>query len=170
MSMDPAQKRRLGRTALEVTALGFGGAPIGGFRATIPEQEAQALLDAAWDGGVRLYDTSPFYGRGMSEVLLGLALRDVPRDQYLLCSKLGRYDLAHFDFSPRRVAESIDVSPRPRRSWKRLRGLWYRTRARSMSATGSAKPARCRAVPQSRTPAKGTTRADTPPADAASAA
>jgi aryl-alcohol dehydrogenase-like predicted oxidoreductase len=46
----------------------------------------------------------------MSEVLLGVALRDVPRDSYTLCTKLGRYDLAHFDFSAKRVAESIDVS------------------------------------------------------------
>jgi len=55
-------------------------------------------------------DTSPFYGRGMSEVLLGLALRDVPRESYTLCSKAGRYDSAHFDFSARRMAESVDVS------------------------------------------------------------
>jgi aryl-alcohol dehydrogenase-like predicted oxidoreductase len=46
----------------------------------------------------------------MSEVMLGIALRDVPRDSYTLCSKLGRYDLSHFDFSAKRVAESIDVS------------------------------------------------------------
>jgi aryl-alcohol dehydrogenase-like predicted oxidoreductase len=46
----------------------------------------------------------------MSEVLLGIALRDIPRDSYQLCTKLGRYDLQHFDFSARRVAESIDVS------------------------------------------------------------
>jgi aryl-alcohol dehydrogenase-like predicted oxidoreductase len=59
---------------------------------------------------MNLVDTSPFYGRGMSEVLLGVALRGVPRDSYLLCTKLGRYDLAHFDFSARRVAESVDVS------------------------------------------------------------
>ncbi len=55
-------------------------------------------------------DTSPFYGRGMSEVLLGVALRGVPRDSYLLGTKLGRYDLGHFDFSARRVVESVDVS------------------------------------------------------------
>src|SRR5881628_3812067 len=46
----------------------------------------------------------------MSEVLLGIALRDVARDRYTLCTKLGRYDLQHFDFSARRVAESVDVS------------------------------------------------------------
>jgi aryl-alcohol dehydrogenase-like predicted oxidoreductase len=55
-------------------------------------------------------DTSPFYGRGMSEVLLGVALRGVPRDSYVLGTKLGRYAGQHFDFSARRVAESVDVS------------------------------------------------------------
>ncbi|MBI3879348.1 MAG: aldo/keto reductase, partial [Verrucomicrobia bacterium] len=55
-------------------------------------------------------DTSPFYGRGMSEVLLGIALKGVPRESYTLCTKLGRYDLQHFDFSVKRVAESVDVS------------------------------------------------------------
>jgi aryl-alcohol dehydrogenase-like predicted oxidoreductase len=64
----------------------------------------------ALECGLNFIDTSPFYGRGMSEVLLGLALRDVPRDAYLLSTKLGRYDLGHFDFSARRVAESVDVS------------------------------------------------------------
>ena len=67
-------------------------------------------MAAALDCGLTLIDTSPFYGRGMSEVLLGIALRGVPREQYLLCSKLGRYTLEHFDFSARRVAESVDVS------------------------------------------------------------
>src|SRR5436853_6185430 len=55
-------------------------------------------------------DTAPFYGRGMSEVLLGIALREIPRERYILGSKLGRYDLQHFDFSARRVVESVDVS------------------------------------------------------------
>ncbi|WP_272876878.1 aldo/keto reductase [Neoroseomonas terrae] len=79
--MDPTAKRRLGRTALEVTSLGFGGAPIGGFRATIPEAEAQSLLDAAWGGGVRFFDTSPFYGYGRSELRVGHALRQRPREE-----------------------------------------------------------------------------------------
>lgn len=72
--------------------------------------DALRSVRVALDHGMNLIDTSPFYGRGMSEVLLGIALRDVPRDQYLLCTKLGRYDLSHFDFSARRVAESVDVS------------------------------------------------------------
>ena len=72
--------------------------------------EALRSVRVALDLGLNFIDTSPFYGRGMSEVLLGMALRDVPRDSYTLCTKLGRYDLQHFDFSARRVAESIDVS------------------------------------------------------------
>lgn len=72
--------------------------------------EALASVRTALECGLNFIDTSPFYGRGMSEVLLGIALRDVPRESYTLCTKLGRYDLQHFDFSAKRVAESVDVS------------------------------------------------------------
>jgi len=88
--MDPALTRRLGRTAIETTALGFGAAPIGGFRATIPEAEAAALLDAAWQGGVRYFDTSPFYGYGRSELRVGHALRQRPRQDFVISTKIGR--------------------------------------------------------------------------------
>jgi aryl-alcohol dehydrogenase-like predicted oxidoreductase len=64
----------------------------------------------ALDVGINFIDTSPYYGRGTSECLLGFALRDVPRDKYFLGTKLGRYDVQHFDFSARRVVESVDVS------------------------------------------------------------
>jgi aryl-alcohol dehydrogenase-like predicted oxidoreductase len=67
-------------------------------------------IPVALDHGMNFIDTSPFYGRGMSEVLLGVALQGIPRDRYLLGSKLGRYDAAHFDFSAKRVVESVDVS------------------------------------------------------------
>ncbi len=90
MSMDPTERRRLGRTGIEVTALGFGAAPIGGFRATIPEAEAQSLLEAAWDGGVRYFDTSPFYGYGRSELRVGHALRQRPRQDFVVSTKIGR--------------------------------------------------------------------------------
>jgi aryl-alcohol dehydrogenase-like predicted oxidoreductase len=72
--------------------------------------EAMQSVRVALDLGMNFIDTSPFYGRGMSEVLLGIALRDVPRDKYYLGTKLGRYDAAHFDFSAKRVVESVDVS------------------------------------------------------------
>ena len=89
--MDPSRRRRLGRTQLEVTALGFGAAPIGGFRATIPDRAALAVVDAAWEQGVRLFDTSPFYGSGRSELRVGSALRARPRDEYVLSTKIGRW-------------------------------------------------------------------------------
>ena len=73
-------------------------------------EEALQSVHVALECGLNFIDTSPFYGRGMSEVLLGIALKGVPRDSYTLCTKLGRYDLAHFDFSAKRVAESVDVS------------------------------------------------------------
>ncbi|MFM7521174.1 MAG: aldo/keto reductase [Planctomycetota bacterium] len=104
------QSRPLGRTGLEVPILAFGASSLGAEFRSVTLDEALASVRAALDCGLTLIDTSPFYGRGMSEVLLGIALEGVPRDDYLLCTKLGRYDLAHFDFSARRVAESVDVS------------------------------------------------------------
>jgi aryl-alcohol dehydrogenase-like predicted oxidoreductase len=79
------------------------------FRA-VDVNDALRSVRVALDHGMSFVDTSPYYGRGMSEVLLGIALEGVPRDSYTLCTKLGRYAPAHFDFSPKRVAESIDVS------------------------------------------------------------
>jgi L-galactose dehydrogenase len=104
------QTRPLGSTGLDVPILAFGASSLGQEFRRITLDEAISSVRAALECGLRLIDTSPFYGRGMSEVLLGLALRDVPRSDYLLCTKLGRYDLAHFDFSARRVRESVDVS------------------------------------------------------------
>src|SRR6201994_5007359 len=88
--MTTLRRRKVGKTSLEVTELGLGGAPIGGFRATIPDAEAMALTDAAYDGGVRYFDTSPFYGYGRSELRMGAALRQRPRDEYVLSTKVGR--------------------------------------------------------------------------------
>jgi D-threo-aldose 1-dehydrogenase len=83
-------RRRIGGTRLEVTEIGLGGAPMGGFRATIPDTEAVALTNAGYDAGVRYFDTSPFYGYGRSELRMGAALREKPRDSYVLSTKIGR--------------------------------------------------------------------------------
>ena len=83
-------KRRVGKTKLEVTELGLGGAPMGGFRAKITDAEAVALTDAGYEAGVRYFDTSPFYGYGRSELRMGAALREKPRDSYVLSTKIGR--------------------------------------------------------------------------------
>lgn len=102
--------RLLGKTGLQLPILSFGASSLGQEFRRVKLDEALESVQVALDCGLNFIDTSPFYGRGMSEVLLGIALRDVPRDRYTLCTKLGRYDLAHFDFSAKRVAESVDVS------------------------------------------------------------
>lgn len=104
------ERRRLGRTELDLPILSFGASSLGAEFRGVTLDEVFASIRVALELGLNFIDTSPFYGRGMSEVLLGVALRDVPRDDYIMCTKLGRYDVNHFDFSARRVAESIDVS------------------------------------------------------------
>ncbi len=104
------QKRILGQTGLELPILGFGASSLGQEFRPVALDDALASVRAAIDYGLNFIDTSPFYGRGMSEVLLGIALRGIPRESYTLCTKLGRYDLGHFDFSAKRVRESVDVS------------------------------------------------------------
>ena len=83
-------RRRVGKTKLEVTTLGLGGAPMGGFRANISDAEAVGLTDTAYELGVRYFDTSPFYGYGRSELRMGAGLREKPRDDYVLSTKIGR--------------------------------------------------------------------------------
>jgi aryl-alcohol dehydrogenase-like predicted oxidoreductase len=106
----PLPTRRLGRTELELPILSFGASSLGAEFRNVTLDEALGSVRVALESGLNFIDTSPFYGRGMSEVLLGIALKGVPRESYTLCTKLGRYDLAHFDFSAKRVAESVDVS------------------------------------------------------------
>jgi len=104
------QFRPLGRTGLNLSWISFGASSLGAEFRSVDLQEAIRSVRTALDLGMNFIDTSPFYGRGLSECLLGPALREVPRDSYYLGTKLGRYDRAHFDFSAKRVAESVDVS------------------------------------------------------------
>ncbi|HEX4254151.1 MAG TPA: aldo/keto reductase [Streptosporangiaceae bacterium] len=82
--------RPLGRAALEVTVIGFGGAAPGNFGQARSDEEAAAALAAAWDGGIRYFDTAPHYGLGLSERRVGAALRDHPRSEFVLSTKVGR--------------------------------------------------------------------------------
>ncbi|HVI91022.1 MAG TPA: aldo/keto reductase [Dongiaceae bacterium] len=84
------ERQQIGKTGLNVTVLGFGGAPLGNLFAVVPEDEAQATLEAAWASGRRLFDTAPLYGYGLSERRVGDALRDRPRDEFVLSTKVGR--------------------------------------------------------------------------------
>jgi D-threo-aldose 1-dehydrogenase len=88
--MKPGEKRKLGRVDLEVTALGLGTVAIGNLFRAIPETEADAVIQAAWDAGIRYYDTAPLYGHGIAELRLGASLRLKKRDDFVLSSKVGR--------------------------------------------------------------------------------
>ncbi len=88
--MNPLDRRPLGKSSLQVTQLGFGGAPLGDFYARLPEPQAIATVEAAYAAGLRLFDTSPLYGNGLSEHRFGHVLRQKPRD-VVLSTKVGRW-------------------------------------------------------------------------------
>ena len=82
--------RRLGRSGVPVTEISLGGAGIGNLFRAVSDDDARAVVDAAWDGGVRYFDTAPHYGLGLSERRLGAALAGRPRDSYVISTKVGR--------------------------------------------------------------------------------
>ena len=88
--MNDCVRRPLGRTNLELTGLGFGGAPLGNLWTAVSDAEAQEALQAAWGSGIRYFDTAPWYGIGLSEHRVGTFLRGVPREEYVLSTKVGR--------------------------------------------------------------------------------
>ena len=102
--------RPLGNTGIDLPLLSFGASSLGAEFRSVTLDEAILSTRTALDLGMNFIDTSPFYGRGMSEVMLGLGLKGISRDSYLLGTKLGRYSEKHFDFSPKRVEESVHIS------------------------------------------------------------
>ena len=104
------ETRSLGKTGLDLTVLSYGASSLGAEFRRVDLAEALRSVHVAIDRGMNFIDTSPYYGRGMSEVLLGQVLPEIPREKYYLGTKLGRYAPRHFDFSAKRVEESIDIS------------------------------------------------------------
>lgn len=102
--MDPATKNKFGRVDLEVTAFGFGTAPVGNIFREIDEETSDGMFQAAWDSGVRYYDTAPMYGHGLAELRTGQSLRWKNRDDLVLSSKVGRRLIpakrSDIDFAP----------------------------------------------------------------------
>lgn len=90
-------RRRVSGTDVELSQLGFGGSVIGNLFRAVDDETARAAVDVAWDRGVRYFDTAPHYGLGLSERRLGAALRDRPRDEFVISTKVGRL------IEPRRV-------------------------------------------------------------------
>ncbi len=105
MTVTVSTRRRVGRTALELPVFGFGAAHLGELYSKLDEAQSQATLAAAWDAGVRFYDTAPWYGRGLSEHRLGGFLRTRPRNEFVVNTKVGRIlhrpdDPASFSTAP----------------------------------------------------------------------
>lgn len=86
----PLSVNEIGKTGLRVTRLGLGGAPLGGLFESVREEDARATLSTAYGAGIRYFDTAPFYGHGRSELRLGAFLRERPRDEFVLSTKVGR--------------------------------------------------------------------------------
>eukprot|EP00897_Mesotaenium_endlicherianum_P001748 jgi/Mesen1/1600/ME000134S00718 len=103
-------KRPLGNTGLEVSILGFGASPLGNVFGDIKESEGIQAVHDAVNMGINFIDVSPFYGNTLAEQVLGKALKDIPRDKFILSTKVGRYGQDTFDFSAERVTKSVDES------------------------------------------------------------
>jgi len=106
---------RLGRSAVEVTELGFGGGPLGGLFAPLDDDTAAGALAAAWDCGIRYFDTAPHYGIGQSERRTGDLLRGKPRAEFTLSTKVGRVLVPQDPAG--RTDESFEVPATHRRVW-----------------------------------------------------
>lgn len=106
--MEQLARHRLGSSRLEITRLAFGGAPLGNLPVEVSDADAAGALEAAWEAGIRTFDTAPWYGLGLSEHRMGSFLRNVQREEYVLSTKVGRL-----------------LKPWPRRNGPRLRsGPW----------------------------------------------
>jgi D-threo-aldose 1-dehydrogenase len=103
--LNPSQRVPLGRTALTITRFGLGTAPLAGLFEAVDEDTGVAAIERAWDDGIRFFDTAPLYGHGLAEMRLGKVLRQKPRDEFTLASKVGRLLRA-------------DAQPEPGQSWR----------------------------------------------------
>lgn len=104
------QYRRIGKTAMEVSALSFGASSLGGVFHSIKEQEAIEAVFTAIDCGMNFIDVSPYYGHYKAETVLGKALKQIPRNKYYLSTKVGRYGkdgVNTWDYSAKRAVESV---------------------------------------------------------------
>merc|ERR1712156_190355 len=106
--------RRLGKTDVMVSKLSLGGASFGNIYGNITQETVNEMVLKAVQSGINFIDTSPWYGQGMGEERLGIALKNVPRDKYYIATKVGRYEQnplnEMFDFSASKVEQSFKKS------------------------------------------------------------
>jgi aryl-alcohol dehydrogenase-like predicted oxidoreductase len=107
------QYRILGKTGISISSLGFGASPLGGVFSPVETVEGIKAVQTAIDMGMNLFDCSPYYGDLKAEMVLGSALKGIPRDKYLLSTKIGRYwrnGKKHWDYSAERAVSSVEES------------------------------------------------------------
>lgn len=104
-------------TDLNFGRLGFGGAGIGNLYRNVSDDDARACLEAAWDGGIRYFDTAPHYGLGLSERRIGEFLRTKPRDEFLISTKVGRLLRPNPAFTGQSDDEGFEVPAKLKRQW-----------------------------------------------------
>lgn len=105
------QRRRLGKTALEISALGFGTSPFGNVFGHTEPHDNQGAVDTAIDAGINFFDVSPYYGLTLAEERLGRTLEG-NRAKVVLATKCGRYGVEEFDFSAKRIKREMEASLR----------------------------------------------------------
>ncbi|WP_374194936.1 aldo/keto reductase [Streptomyces scabiei] len=127
--------RKITNTSVELTELGFGASVIGNLYRVTPVEDASAAIETAWDAGIRYFDTAPHYGLGLSELRLGAALRERPRAEYVVSSKVGR--LLVPNEAPRGMdSEGFVVRDDLRRQWDFSRDGVLRSIEETLDRTG----------------------------------
>ncbi|EME30734.1 D-threo-aldose 1-dehydrogenase [Galdieria sulphuraria] len=109
-AFEASEYRELGKSGILVSPLGFGASPLGGVFGPVNEEEGIRAVHKAWREGINFFDCSPYYGFTKAEKVLGLGLRDLPRESVVVATKVGRYGPSEFDFSPSRIESSVKES------------------------------------------------------------
>eukprot|EP00871_Galdieria_phlegrea_P003905 jgi/Galph1/4515/GphlegSOOS_G3152.1 len=109
---DSSEYRPIGKTGILVSPLGFGASPLGGVFGPVKEEQGIKAVHKAWKEGINFFDCSPYYGLTEAEKVLGLGLRDLPRDSIVVATKVGRYGPTDhsFNFSASRIEQSVKES------------------------------------------------------------
>jgi L-galactose dehydrogenase len=102
--------RKLGKTGLDVSVLSFGASSLGSVFRETDDKESIRTVHEAVDRGINLIDVSPYYGLTKAETVLGMAIKEISRDRFILSTKAGRYGSDLFDFSEKRIIDSVDES------------------------------------------------------------
>jgi D-threo-aldose 1-dehydrogenase len=134
--MRPDERAAVGAAGVELTALSFGGAPIGSMYRPTSDEDAHAGIAEAWRAGVRYFDTAPHYGLGLSERRLGAALREHPRAEYVVSTKVGRLLVPQPDGHEREDPQGFAVPATHRRVWDFSRDGVLRSLESSLARLG----------------------------------